>query len=692
MGALLLLGMLVQDEAEIRAALAQLESEYLDERLKALTVLEGAGRKAEPVLIEALSSDDRRVRVHAIRLLAKLGSTKPVDAIGAIFQSAVSFEVRDAAFDYLLAVPGDAERYLIPALEHARLGIRSRALEALGRAKSVAAIPTVGQLYEREKDETLREAAFVFLAQRGEAAEDEMIRLLGSADPKVRSKVLSVAGQNLKSDEGTRAIGAQFLVEVDPNVLKEAHAILSARTGEVTEGIYIRALSEGKLPAQRLAVPVLSSRNSEAGVEPAGRLFVNNRDPQICELLVQYLKDRDAARGFFHEAVTSASGETAAAAIDVLREHADYGSADAAAGLYRSTEPDALRESIVAYLSASGDLKHERVLIRALDDKREGARRHAIEGLGKLQTPTAVGALARKLADVDSLEQRAIRDALARMSAAALWAILTSDEAAAMGEETRREIEGLHVRVAIEEHLDAGVAAGQGIGTYAGQFDGLTAEPLDAARVEAILREMIKADYVYISDPSGPWPLRYRRQLAVLALAAVAGEGAADVLEAAWKEDVERYAGMSQMDLKLVFVTALHRVGRPGPAEKLGAWMETFGKEQFESGSPSGRTLAYEVWFYRAMLLARRDKLEAAASAYEALLAKVDERFEALGALHYNLGCVKARQGKTADALASLQKAVEAGFKDRAWFERDRDLAGLRDLPAFKDLIASLPE
>ena len=600
--------------------------------------------------------------------------------------------MRDAAFDYLTAIPAEAEAYLISALEHARLDLRTRALEALKRAKSAAAIPTVGRLYESEKDDALREAAFKFLDELGAAAEDEFVRLLANEKPAVRLKALSTADRSMKSEKALRAIGSLFLDEMDPAVLKEAHAILERRYGEISEEVFIQALTAGKLPAQRMAVPVLAARASEAAIEPAGRLFVNNRDPQLRDLLVGFLKEKEAARGFFHEAVTSASGETAAAALDVLREHGDYGSVDAAAGIYRSTDPDVLREAIVAYLSASGASDHEAVLIRALDDKREAVRRHAIEGLGRLQTPTAVGALARKLADVDSLEQRAIRDALARMSASALWAILTSKEAASMAADTRKEIEALHVRVAIEEQLDAGVAAGQGIGTYAGQFDGLTAEPLDAARVEEILREMIRPDYVYISDPSGPWPLRYRRQLAVLALAEVAGDRAADTLETAWKEDVERYAGMSQMDLKLVFVTALHRVGRPAQATELGAWMETFAKEQFDSASRPGRALAFEVWFYRAMLLARTDALDGGAAAYVELLGKVDATFEALGALHYNLACVKARQGKTAEAIASLRKAVEAGFKDRAWFERDRDLASLRDLPDFKKLIEALPE
>lgn len=58
----------------------------------------------------------------------------------------------------------------------------------------------------------------------------------------------------------------------------------------------------------------------------------------------------------------------------------------------------------------------------------------------------------------------------------------------------------------------------------------------------------------------------------------------------------------------------------------------------------------------------------------------------------YNLACALARQGKTADALAALEKAVELGFDDTAHIKADEDLASLRTEAGFVQLLAAAEE
>ncbi|MGC8762718.1 MAG: TPR end-of-group domain-containing protein [Acidobacteriota bacterium] len=60
------------------------------------------------------------------------------------------------------------------------------------------------------------------------------------------------------------------------------------------------------------------------------------------------------------------------------------------------------------------------------------------------------------------------------------------------------------------------------------------------------------------------------------------------------------------------------------------------------------------------------------------------------GRLHYNAACALARAGHREAALASLEKAVAAGFRDRALFEKDPDLDALRKLEAFRLLLERL--
>lgn len=56
----------------------------------------------------------------------------------------------------------------------------------------------------------------------------------------------------------------------------------------------------------------------------------------------------------------------------------------------------------------------------------------------------------------------------------------------------------------------------------------------------------------------------------------------------------------------------------------------------------------------------------------------------------YDLACALARGGRRKDALAELQKAVEAGFQDGAHMAEDEDLKALRELPEFQALLKQL--
>jgi alpha/beta hydrolase family protein len=54
---------------------------------------------------------------------------------------------------------------------------------------------------------------------------------------------------------------------------------------------------------------------------------------------------------------------------------------------------------------------------------------------------------------------------------------------------------------------------------------------------------------------------------------------------------------------------------------------------------------------------------------------------------HYNLACTLARQGKTDEALASLEMAVKLGFNRVDHIKQDDDLSSLRDQERFQDAV-----
>jgi tetratricopeptide (TPR) repeat protein len=66
---------------------------------------------------------------------------------------------------------------------------------------------------------------------------------------------------------------------------------------------------------------------------------------------------------------------------------------------------------------------------------------------------------------------------------------------------------------------------------------------------------------------------------------------------------------------------------------------------------------------------------------------KVEERAK----YHYYVAKLYAKSGRTELALQYLRKALEEGLKDRKQLEKDPEFASLRDLQAFKDLLALEP-
>jgi len=56
----------------------------------------------------------------------------------------------------------------------------------------------------------------------------------------------------------------------------------------------------------------------------------------------------------------------------------------------------------------------------------------------------------------------------------------------------------------------------------------------------------------------------------------------------------------------------------------------------------------------------------------------------------YNLACSYSLAGHSARAVATLEKAINAGYNDFKWLSRDPDLANVRKHPAFAKIRAKV--
>ncbi|MEX2382130.1 MAG: hypothetical protein WD490_07090 [Opitutales bacterium] len=57
---------------------------------------------------------------------------------------------------------------------------------------------------------------------------------------------------------------------------------------------------------------------------------------------------------------------------------------------------------------------------------------------------------------------------------------------------------------------------------------------------------------------------------------------------------------------------------------------------------------------------------------------------------HYNLACSLALKKRNTEALRSLKKAVNLGYRDLDWLLQDPDLDNLKQYPGFKKVVSKI--
>lgn len=123
---------------------------------------------------------------------------------------------------------------------------------------------------------------------------------------------------------------------------------------------------------------------------------------------------------------------------------------------------------------------------------------------------------------------------------------------------------------------------------------------------------------------------------------------------------------------------ALILVGDEGLAALLEAGVETKRLNPF--------TVAVRIHLGNSYL--DREELDKALEQYRRALALEPDNSIA----HYNMACVFSRMKRIKEALDALERAVECGYRDVEWMEKDADLDNLRDTARYKALVQRLRE
>ena len=81
-----------------------------------------------------------------------------------------------------------------------------------------------------------------------------------------------------------------------------------------------------------------------------------------------------------------------------------------------------------------------------------------------------------------------------------------------------------------------------------------------------------------------------------------------------------------------------------------------------------------------------RGELEKALDQYQRALAIEPNNSIA----HYNVACAYSRMKRIKEALDALERAIECGYRDVEWMEKDSDLDNIRDTERYKALVRRL--
>ncbi|HEX7899683.1 MAG TPA: HEAT repeat domain-containing protein [Planctomycetota bacterium] len=677
------------DEARLKELIGRLGGDFLDEREEARKGLEAAGKAAEKPLIDALTHEDPRVRRSCLLLLVKLASAPALPRAAALFKGDEDAGVVDAAFTLIRALGKAAEEDLIDALSAASAEHRRGAVEAIGEIKSAKAVAKLDDMEEKDPDGDVKEKALGVLLILGAPAEPALIKRLDSPDEGRRTRVYQGLKES-KNPEVLAAVGKRFSLETSKECVDLAYDILRG-AGSKAEAHFHAALKSPQERAREKAIDGLKGLKTAGEIGAVGELFRDDPSEPVRRAAAEFLKSHGLkAEDVLVASLKSATPAVRLEAIRALGEIRSEKPLGEISRLFREDKDVDAHRAAFDYLRRLGT-KAEKDLLFALDDAdKANIRVPAIQALGAVKSEAAIDRLVEFMGGIDTDTKDPARDALVRIGPKAIAAVEKAVESGRLRRAAADQVRDLVDREGVEAILASLVTEGGQSGWFEGQFKEL--EAFGKARAAPVLLRMIK-------EPGYQWRIaerrekigeydRLMRELAVMALGEFRDPAALETLKASLAE--QPATGVSGTLKEELFV-ALHKLGDPAPVNE---FLKTSTKEGEAALKADRRGPACEIFFSQALVLNRVGRRAEAAEVYVRILGVLPEdtadpdEIDHVRLSRYNLACLKALDGKKAEAVEWLGKAVRAGFKDREWIQRDKDLDAIRGEAGYKALLA----
>jgi hypothetical protein len=244
----------------------------------------------------------------------------------------------------------------------------------------------------------------------------------------------------------------------------------------------------------------------------------------------------------------------------------------------------------------------------------------------------------------------------------------------------------------VEGILEKCLSEEESAGFYEGQFKELAALGRETA-VPVLIAILSNPKYEFLRRDrhENPHPFeRSMRELAVMALGELGGNGAVETLEMLAADERQMSPSRRLHEETLV---ALHLLGRKKPLEDELLDLRRRADQLVKEGAAEAKEDGCDRLFSLALLLNRLKRRAEAVKIFQEVLQvidtfKLDRARESLTAtVSYNLACMSALDGDPSTAVQWLDRAVRAGFTDRTWILMDRDLDSIRGEKDYKKLM-----
>lgn len=679
------------DEAQMRALIEQLGADFLEEREPARKRLEQARKSAEPLLVESLGHGDHRVRRTCLELLTILKSTAALKRASDLFQGDDDPTVRETAFRLIQALGQAGEDALIAALASPQLEYRRGAIQSLTEFRSQKCVEKVAGLYDRETEKTVKDAAWKCLLSVGRAAEPYLVKYLGDPDATVRTGALTGL---MGSEDGRtfEAVAKLFVQESDEGPRQKSFEFLQ-RAGLRAEPTFLSGLKSAQQPTRQKSIVGLRTIKSEKAMEPVSELFLGECPAEIRSACADYLK----TQGLKSEGTLIRGLDSADAAIRLMsiQTLGDIGSEQALpriSRLFREEKDKFLHEKCFDFLQRMGR-RAEEDLLGALADENKEIRKRAVFALGEAQSERAIPRLIDFMTELDSGMKEASEVALASIGGKAIDEVAKAVASGRLKKPVAEAIERQYNRGEVERLLEAQLGDDDWTGFYDGQFKDL--ETFGRDRAVPVLVQLLDDRAVLRRTHRHKDPEKYRlaiKELSVMALGEMGGEAALPALKAFFADDVQ----MRRLSRRVREETmvALHRHGERKLLEDYLPEARLSAEKMVKAETVDLKEEGCEQLFALGLLYNRVKKYPETIRVYQELISVIEQfklenaRTKFLFTTYYNLACVYSLTGERAKGVEWLEKAVRAGFTDRAWIRRDGELDAIREEPGYKKLLA----